>query len=538
MAFANNTQKLYLGTITFLVTVLSLHILNHNVAALWLNHGSDITNDRKADGEALISPRTASRLRLRWKFLAGRDITATPAIANGVAYFPSWDGNLYAVNAFNGRLIWKRNLNELTGLNGTGIIVNVNVTVSRTTPAIAGDRLIVGIYGPALVIAVSRLDGRLLWSTLLDPRPRALITASGTAYLGDFYVGVSSLEVVLPADQCCTFRGSLVKLDVRTGRVLWQTYTLPDNGGKRGGYAGAAIWGSSPAIDVRRQHVYVGTGQLYTAPAEVLRCQEEQNNQPGKPTHPDQCIGPNIHYNSILAFDIDTGGIVWSRQLGGYDVFYFVCLVPNNPDCPPGPNLDADFGEAPMLLTINPNGTRRVDVAVAVQKSGFAWALDRDNGDIVWFKLAGPGSLEGGGIWGAATDGRRVYTNIVNADKKPFVLAPSNRTATSGGWVALDANTGRILWTTADPANDTAHGPVTVANGVVFAGSVAPSGPVYAMDGETGKILWSANTGATVYGGASVGYGCMFIGSGYSVSLARFHPTWTPGTSLFAYCVL
>lgn len=150
----------------------------------WLNHGSDITNDRKAEGEALISPRTASRLRLRWKFLAGRDITATPAIANGVAYFPSWDGNLYAVNAFNGGLIWKRNLNELTGLNGTGIIVNVNVTVSRTTPAIAGDRLIVGIYGPALVIAVSRLDGRLLWSTLLDPRPRALITASGTAYLG------------------------------------------------------------------------------------------------------------------------------------------------------------------------------------------------------------------------------------------------------------------------------------------------------------------------------------------------------------------
>lgn len=34
MAFANNIQKLYLGTITFLVTVLSLHILNHNVAAL------------------------------------------------------------------------------------------------------------------------------------------------------------------------------------------------------------------------------------------------------------------------------------------------------------------------------------------------------------------------------------------------------------------------------------------------------------------------------------------------------------------------
>ena len=201
-----------------------------------------------------------------------------------------------------------------------------------------------------------------------------------------FYVGVSSLEVGLPANQCCTFRGSMVKLDVRTGRVLWQTYTLPDNGGRRGGYSGAAIWGSSPAIDVWRRHVYVGTGQLYTAPPEVLRCQEEQNNRTGKPTGPDECIGPDIHFNSILAFDLDTGRIVWAKRLGGYDVFYFACLVPNNPDCPPGPNLDADFGEAPMLLTINSNGRPR-DVAVAVQKSGFAWALDRNNGDIVWFKV-------------------------------------------------------------------------------------------------------------------------------------------------------
>lgn len=150
--------------------------------------------------------------------------------------------------------------------------------------------------------------------------------------------------------------------------------------------------------------------------------------------------------------------------------------------------------------------------------------------------MAGPGSLEGGGVWGAATDGRRVYTNIVNADRKPFGVPP--QTANSGGWVALDANTGRILWTTPDPANDTAHGPVTVANGVVFAGSVAPTGPFYAMDAETGRILWTANTGATVYGGASVSYGCVFIGSGYNVNLARFHPTWTLGTSLFAYCVV
>lgn len=202
-----------------------------------------------------------------------------------------------------------------------------------------------------------------------------------------FYAGVSSLEVTLPAEQCCTFRGSLANLSITSGAIIWQTYTIPDNGGKRGGYSGAAIWGSSPAIDPQRRLVYVGTGQLYTVPQEVAQCQQKQNNQTTKPSQPDQCIGPDVNFDSIIAFDIESGKIRWARQLGGYDVFYFACLVPNNPNCPPGPNLDADFGEAPMLLSISANGTRQ-DIVAAVQKSGFAWALDRDTGAIVWFKVS------------------------------------------------------------------------------------------------------------------------------------------------------
>ncbi|KAL6187665.1 hypothetical protein ACLB2K_039061 [Fragaria x ananassa] len=469
----------------------------------WLNHGGDNSNRRYADGEVLINPRTVLNMRQKWSFFAGKDITATPAVADGRVYFPSWNGFLYAVNAFTGALIWKQNLSQLTGLNGTGVVVNV--TVSRATPTIAGNLLIVGIYGPAVVIAVDRSNGRLVWSTQLDSRPRTMITMSGTVLLGSFYVGVSSLEEGLPASQCCSFRGSVAKLDLRTG---------------------AAVWGSSPSIDVLRRHVYVATGNLYTAPPEVIQCQEKQNNQSGKPTQPDQCTGPDIHFNSILALDLVTGRIVWSRQLGGYDIFYFACLTPNNPDCqlggydifyfacltpnnpdcPPGPNDDADFGEAPMLLTIHPNGTSH-DVVVAVQKSGFAWALDRDNGNITWFKLAGPGSNEGGGIW-------------------------------AGAWVALDVDTGKILWTTANPSNDTTQGPVSVANGVVFTGSMASNGPIYAMDATTGKILWSTNTGSSVYGGVSASYGCIYLGTGYTVGLAKFHPTWTGGTSLFAFCIV
>ncbi|XWS40837.1 hypothetical protein CRYUN_Cryun17cG0030300 [Craigia yunnanensis] len=502
----------------------------------WLSHGGNLFNRRFADKETKISPETVFWLRLKWKFNARRDITATPSIFDGTVYFPSWDGYLYAVRESDGSLIWKQNLQQLTRINSTRVIFNVNVTVSRTTPTIADDLLIIGISGPAYVVAVKQSNGQLVWSTQLDKNPAGVITMSGTYYKGNFYVGTSSQEEELSIEECCIFRGSFVKLNARTGKILWQTFMLPENFGKRGEYAGAAIWGSSPPIDVRRSLIYTATGNLYSAPKNITDCQERQNNQTEVPTHSDECVEPDNHSDSFLALDLDTGKIKWYHQLGGYDVWFFACNNLSTPDCPPGPNPDADFGEAPMILSIYVNGTKR-DIVVAVQKSGFAWALDRDDGNILWSTEAGPSGLTGGGIWGAATDEKRVYTNIANSDGKNFTLKPSTRNTTAGGWVAMDANSGQILWSTDDPSNGTVNGPVTVANGVLFGGSTYKQGPIYAMDANNGKILWSYNTGATVYGGMSVSNGCIYVGHGYKVGFGSFSPGFTTGSSLFAFCV-
>ena len=200
-------------------------------------------------------------------------------------------------------------------------------------------------------------------------------------------MGTSSLEEGATVEQCCIFRGSMAKLDALSGAIIWQTYMLPDNNGKKGGYAGAAIWGSSPSIDAHRNHVYIATGNLYSAPSHIIECQERQKNQT-VPTQPDPCIEPENHSNSILALDLDTAKIRWYRQLGGYDVWFLACNNASvSPGCPPaGPTPDADFGEAPMMLSADVNGTKK-DVVVAVQKSGFAWALDRNNGNLVWFTV-------------------------------------------------------------------------------------------------------------------------------------------------------
>ncbi|XWS40836.1 hypothetical protein CRYUN_Cryun17cG0030200 [Craigia yunnanensis] len=151
--------------------------------------------------------------------------------------------------------------------------------------------------------------------------------------------------------------------------------------------------------------------KIIVAPKCITECKERENNQT-QPSHPDVSVEPDNHSDSILALDLDTSKINWYHQLGGYDVWFFACNNLSTPNCPPGPNPDADFGEAPMMLSIHVNGTKK-DIIVSVQKSGFAWAIDRDNGSLVWSTEAGPGG-------GVATDGKTVYTNIANYDAKNF----------------------------------------------------------------------------------------------------------------------
>ncbi|CAL5191053.1 unnamed protein product [Lathyrus oleraceus] len=501
----------------------------------WLNHGGDLFNRRYANNEYDISVTTAPNLSLKWRFFAGQDITATPTIYDGVVYFPSWNGNIYAVKQNNGSLVWKKSLKDLTGLNATVFIFNANGTVSRTTPTVAEDLLIMGIYGPAVIVGLNRTTGELVWLTHLDNHPRAFVTMSGTYYNGSYYVGTSSLEEQVAIEQCCTFRGSFVKLDARTGVIQWQTYMLPENNGQIGGYAGAAIWGSSPSIDVHRKHVYIATGNLYSAPEYILECQATENNETS-PIEQDICIEPENHSNSMLALDLENGSLKWYKQLGGLDVWFIACNNASTPNCPPqGPFPDSDFGEAPMMLTTHVNQTQK-DIVVAVQKSGFAWALDRNNGTLLWSTQAGPSGIGGGGIWGASSDEKRIYTNSANSNKVNFQLLPSNMNTTTGGWVAMNATNGEILWSTANPRNSTVSGPVSVANEVVFGGSTDLSGHIYAMNARNGSILWSYATGGSVYGGISIGNGCIYVGHGYNVSLGVFS-NYTGGTYLFAFCV-
>ena len=468
-----------------LVMVLALTLTASNSeGATWLLSGQGRTNWRYQPLESTISAQNAGNLAVKWS-KSGGDVSATPSVSDGIVYYPDWNGSLNAVNADTGAVIWQDNLATVSGIAGA---------VSRTTPTINGNVLFVGLQNQGWLLAIQRNNGALIWKTQLDTNPAAIISQSPAYFKGVLYVGMSSSEESFAADPnyvCCTFRGSVSAVDEKTGQVLWKTYTVP------AGYTGASVWGSTPVVDPSRKLVYVTTGNNYTLPAGI-----DGSN-----------LSPADYVDAILALDINTGKVAWADPHLGLptgDTWTVACFTdqPGYGNCPDPAGPDYDFGQGVMEVKATINGKEQT-LVIAGQKSGKLWALNADTGQTVWMYDSGVGSALGGMEWGSATDGKTVYF------------------ANSAGdfWGAVDIATGQLKWKTSDPnpvvapfyANDV--GPVSVANGVVYAGSLAGSDgtrpSMFAMDANTGQILWQFVSGGSVGGGPSIVNGMVFWGNGY-----------------------
>jgi polyvinyl alcohol dehydrogenase (cytochrome) len=462
--------------------------------------GQNLHNTRDQPGETRIGPQNAATLGPKWVFTTGGDVSATPAVGGGAVYIPDWGGNFYKIDAHTGTLLWSHRISDYDGIPSA---------VARTSPAVSGTVVYIGDQHGAHLMAVDATTGNLIWMTQLDAHPDAMITASPVVSGHAVYVGVSSSEeaaATTPGYVCCTFRGSVVALDAATGHTLWKTYTVPPNNGQAGGYSGAAMWSSTPVVDAARNALYITTGNNYSVPISVSTCLTNGGTS---------CYSPDDHFDSVMALNLTTGAVKWAKAVQPSDTENFACVVGPSSNCPPPAGPDFDFGAGPNLYTVTVGGQPHT-ILGAGQKSGIYWALDPDTGQILWSTQVGPGGRLGGIEWGTATDGQRVYVAISNTSAKPYTLVPSGQTIKAGSWSALDAATGQILWQTADPLGAFDPGPVTVANGVAYAGSMDKLGHVYALDAATGTILWSFATGGGVNGGPAVVDGVVYWGSGYS----------------------
>lgn len=493
----------------------------------WPSAGQNLGNTRHQEQSGGIGVQTVGGLAQKWVFTTGGDVSATPAVDEVAVYFPDWAGNLYAVDRKSGKQIWKASIAAASGTPGDK---------ARATPVITGNKLIVGTQGNVFapppnggpggkMLAFDKTTGRLLWSTQLDDHYGAIVTQSATVQGDRVFVGVASMEEALAGvvGFCCSFRGSMLALDVNTGAIVWKTYMVPS------GYSGGAIWGSAPAVDVKRGQVYVATGNNYAVPEPVRQCIVAAGDNT---TAVKACLAADNYFDAILALDMKTGAVRWATKALPADTWIAACIGFGDPAfCPSPTGPDYDFGQAPALFSVKIDGrSQPTDVVGAGQKSGKYWALDPDTGAVKWVTQAGPGGTGGGLQWGSAVDGKRVYTANANSDLVPW---PAPGGLTSGVWSGIDAVTGQLLWQTRPTFGGSTSGPVTTTNGVVFGCSLdRTNGYMYALDAATGGILWMFSSGGSCLSGAAISRGEVFWGSGYSNLFGTFGG---PNNKLYAF---
>jgi polyvinyl alcohol dehydrogenase (cytochrome) len=512
----------------------------------WPMFGQNVCNTNAQAAAGGLSAATAGSLGVKWVYSAKGDVSATPSVVAGAVYFPDWGGNIDKVDANTGAEIWSKSITTiLAGAGDAGS--KLPGFASRNAPVISGSNVIFGTLrstqlitdpGPsAYLVALDTGTAALSWATMLDDHQAAVIAGSPVLDGTTLYIGVSSQEefssltpVLRPGATytCCSFRGSVVAVDATTGAIKWKTYTISDSlyyandAGKLSGFAGNAVWSSTPVVDRKRHQIYITTGNNYhySSPKEAEAGASEGN-----------------FVDSVMALDSDTGAIKWAQSLpeGGEDLW-----VLNDT-----PGQDSDFGAGANLFTATING-KPTDVVGAGQKSGMYWAFDANTGEILWKTQVGPGGHLGGIHWGTATDGTRIYTEVNYGGSKPFALGGTGPMAgtsvSTGTWAALDPGTGDILWQIANPvlsaplSGASCNGPVAVVNGVLFAGSMDAQGTMFAIDATSGNVLWQYPSGGTVYGGPAISNGVVYWGSGYPSSV-RPLGFGTSSMKLYAFAV-
>ena len=477
-----------------------------NSGPSWNGWGADVANTRfQSAGEAGLKAADVPRLKLKWAFAFPNTFVSNgqPSVVGGRIFVASANRNVYSLDAKTGCQYWS-------------FEAQAPVRTAITVVPLKGERpRMVAFFGDrrANAYAVDASSGELLWKTQVDDHPHASITGAPVFGEGRVFVPLVAAEEGTAMNakyECCSARGGLIALDAASGKQIWKTYTIAETphpvkknseGVEMWGPSGASIW-SAPTIDLEKKVIYVGTGDNFS--------------DPGTKTS-----------DAILAFDMQTGKMLWSKQLPEDDIYNMACEPgPSKASCPEDKGPDVDIGASPILVKAS-NGKR---VLLVSQKSGVAHGLDPDRqGAILWQTRVGRGGSLGGIQWGSASDGKNMYVALSDivflqaefTTGKPLVVDPK----AGGGLFALDVVTGKKVWSAPPPdCGDRPHcspaqsAAISGFPGVVFSGSV--DGHLRGYSTADGKILWDFDTarefagvnGVAAKGGSMDGPGPVIVG--------------------------
>jgi outer membrane protein assembly factor BamB/plastocyanin len=400
-----------------------------------------------------------------------------PLIVNGIVYFQDLASNVLALDLESGEVIWEQFFDR--------------AAVGPNSPAVGYGKIFVQ-DGVNTVHALDQETGEELWSTELDGPTSAF---QPYVYGGYVYAGTAAGAVDEETDEVAIrgyaggTTGYIYALDQETGEIVWRFQTVEEDfWGNPQVNSGGGVW-YPPAIDTETGITFWGTGNPAPFPGTV--------DYPNAASRP----GPNLYTNSILALDHETGEMLWYNQVRPRDLFGLELQLP------------------PILTTAEIDGVEQ-QIVIGSGKLGRVIAFDVDTGGILWDTLVGehqnddlqeitlgeivevlPGVYGGVQTPMALADGV-LYVPVVNLatpytatgfdaeDGTEAVRNAEERTRVeegTGAMVAIDVNSGEILWSTDFGTLNV--GAATVVNDLVFTSLL--DGTILALSRDDGEVVWS-----------------------------------------------
>ncbi len=434
-------------------------------AADWPLPNMDYANTR-ATSDADINASNVKNLGVAWALpLPGQGAfgaaSTTPIIMGNTAYFQDLGNNIFAIDLATGAIKWKKLFNE-TNIGPNGVVV--------------GWGKVFGSSDPYNIVALDSGTGEQIWKKQVSDQPTTGIdiqpglynnlvlvsTVPGTSG-GDFYSGGGI--------------GTIYALDQANGNVVWSFDTVDsaDIWGNKDVNSGGGCW-YTPAVDTNTGTIFWGIAN--PAPWPGTAAFPNGSSRPG----------PNLYTDSMVALDGTTGELWWYTQVNQHD------------------NFDADFQVSPILASATISGKQQ-DIVIGAGKLGKVIAFNRQTGTILW--ITNVGIHENDQLASVPAEGVRVYPGIFGGVETPMAYAdgvvyvpvvnlyaeyiPSSVTGLqsfnegTGELVAIDVNTGKILWDKTFTSLNV--GGATVVNDLVFTATF--NGMVYAFNRATGEQVWS-----------------------------------------------